>query len=497
MKPNGIDIRNREFIGTILDDESDNLDIRVEGRYKVHIPTLMPHIPFNQGIWIKNHVNKWGISSSKYGEYGQHFPLQPFTKVVVRFFENDFNTGYADRIVSDFRANTDVLAQDCVKQKSSLKDRDNQYIILKTPKYWNGMYINEETEKEPNSLILIFNRDKESTYTEREAEGERNRRTVFYIDETGVRMWTHDNNFVRIRMDQSIHVGGNKTKYVEHNRTTHIGEDEDLTVHGNHRYHTRKDRHDWIEGKRLTNIDDDEFKHNKGNINTLTDKDIQNWIKQNVLDKIDQNRDTHIGGNDTSKIDGNVDGKISGNKITNVSGNYDNKVSGNITIEASGNINLTANGMINAYSSSQINADAPMIYLNSQKTSSTPAATAADAKDSEYPKSIPIPKYPESYKEPEYDWEEPKDFEDSNHRYNSSWTNDGFIHAEMAKARTKVRDLGPKETTDYELEDEYPAEEDNKDQRERKQIVGKKCDDVTNDYNISNREALDGKQYYE
>ena len=66
----------------------------------------------------------------------------------------------------------------------------------------------------------------------------------------------------------------------------------------------------------------------------------------------------------------------------------------------------------------------------------------------------------------------------------------------MAKARTKVRDLGPNETKDYELEDEYKADEDDKDMRERMQIVGKKCDDVTDSYNIQFRETVSGGEYY-
>ena len=509
-----IDLTQREFLGTVLDDT--NLDNKVQGRYTVFIPDLQPHMDHEEkGIIVKNHTHKWNLSPSKYGEYGQHFPIQPYTQVIVKFFENDPNAGYIDRIVSDFDENTDVLAQDCVDAKSNLKDRDNQYILLKTPKFWNAIYFNEETEKEPNTFYFIFNRDKESTYTERESEKDRNRRTVLRVDETGIQLWTHDNNIVRIRMNENRQIGGNKTEYIKNNLTEHIGKDKDLTVHENDRYHCRGDKHEWIEKDKIVNIDKDEYVHNAGNRTLLIDKDIQRIIKQNIIDKIEQNRDTHISqddttkidgnkdikvsGNDTADISGNKDTKVSGNNTADISGNKDTKVSGNLTIEVSGNINITSSSTVNVYAT-KVNIDSPRIDLNSQKASATSAASAAsakDAKDAEYPKSTPTPKYPDSFKEPDYQSEDPKDYEDkANHRYDSSWTNDGFKHAEMAKARTKVRDLGPNETKDYELEDEYKADEDDKDMRERMQIVGKKCDDVTDSYNIQFRETLSGGEYY-
>jgi hypothetical protein len=490
-----IDLTQREFLATILDDT--NLDNKVQGRYTVNIPELQPHMPHDdKGIIVKNHVHKWRVTPSKYGEYGQYFPLQPFTQVMVKFFENDPNTGYIDRVVSDFEENTDVLAQDCVDAKSALKDRDNQYIICKTPKFHNIIYFNEETDKEPNKFVIVFNRDEESEYTDRTAQKDRKRRTVVYVDENGIHLWTHDNNRVRIRMDENRQIGGNKTEYVKNYRTQHIGKDNDLTVHKNDRLHVKENRHHWIEGEQITNIDKDEYAHNAGNQTHLIDKDVLRIIEQNLSEKITQNRETKISGNDTTNIDGNQDVKITGNETSNTTGNTNKKVSGSLTVEVSGNINITSNSTINVYAT-KVNVDSPRIDLNSQMASATSASSAKTTKEVEYPKSTPTPKTPESYEEPEYDMEDPKDYEDkANHRYNSSWTKDGFKHAEMAKARTRVRDLGPNETNDYELEDEYPTNEDNKDQRERKQVVGEKCDDVTDSYNIKYRETLSGGEYY-
>jgi len=43
-------------------------------------------------------------------------------------------SGYIDRIISDWKDDRDVLGQDCVDVKSVPTDRDEQYIIFKTPK---------------------------------------------------------------------------------------------------------------------------------------------------------------------------------------------------------------------------------------------------------------------------------------------------------------------------------------------------------------------------
>jgi len=124
-----------EFIGRIVPKDTDEFhDPKQMGRYKVHIPTLMPHLDKDEGIWVKNHTHKWRITPSEVGEYGSYFPLQAKTYVIVKFFENDINTGYIDRIVSDWKEERDVEAQDCVEPKPVLEDRDEQYVIFKTPK---------------------------------------------------------------------------------------------------------------------------------------------------------------------------------------------------------------------------------------------------------------------------------------------------------------------------------------------------------------------------
>ena len=128
-------LTNKEFLGKIIPKTAPGFhDSKLQGRYKVFIPELMPHIANNEGIYCKNHIHKLRITGSDDGEYGQYFPLHAGTYVVVKFQANDFNTGYIDRIVSDYDENSNVEAQDCTTSVPNEADRDEQTILFKTPK---------------------------------------------------------------------------------------------------------------------------------------------------------------------------------------------------------------------------------------------------------------------------------------------------------------------------------------------------------------------------
>lgn len=490
-------LKDKEFLGIVLDNtDSNNLDNKRKGRYKVHIPEIMGHIDPGKGIWVKNHSHKWRISSSRYGEYGQYFPIQPDTKVIIKFHENDPNTGFIDRIVSDFRDNTDTLAQDCVEEKSELKDRDDQYIIFKTPKMWNIFYVNEETNKEPNTIYLIYNRDKESKYTNRQSEKTKNRRTVFRIDETGVQFWTADNNRVRIKLDDNKQVDGNQTEYIIGNSTKHVDKDFDLHVHKDKRINVDNDDDLWVRGNKTTNIDKDSLEHIKQEMRTLIDQDNHTIINSNRLTLIKSDDDIHINGNKTETVDGEYNSTINSNSTLNISGNTNTQISSNLILEVSGTCNLSVNGTCNIKSNASVNINGgPMINLNcSPVVPFLNSKKSRKVKDAEYPKDSPTSKTQMSYEETKSD-PSVSEIKDGNHRFNKNWTNDGFKHADFAKAKTSVRDLGPDETTEYNEDDDYSG--DDMDKGERKKTVGKKCDDVTDNYNNSHRESLDGKQYSE
>lgn len=340
----------REFIGTVLPD----LDHKQMGRYRVHIPELMQHIAENKGIWCKNQVHSWRITPSAEGEYGCYFPLHADTKVIVKFYSNDINTGYIDRIISDSQRQTDKEAQDSTTVKPVLTDRDEQYIIFKTPKKFNVFYANEDTENEPNTIYLVYNRD-----------GNPERRTVYRIDESGIHLWTRDNRRVRILLDENRQIDGNQSEYIKQNRKRNIGENDSLAVRGN----------------KVTNI----F----------------------------ENEDRVVYKDRTTNIHKNEDLTIKGDRIENVEGSKDDLVKSNLTIQVQGDCSISVDGKCNIWSGTEVNVQAPIINLNSGTASKVPAKTSSPA--------------------------------------------------DTAEQKTTVRDLGPGETEEYNLEDS----------------VGDKCDDAT------------------
>ena len=187
-------LTEKEFLGRVLKDP----DPKNEGRYKVYIPDLMHHLPEDQGIFVKNHVHKNRITPSEQGNYGQYFPLQENTVVIVKFNSNDYNSGYIDRIVSDYEIDSLPL---------KVKDRDDFHQILRTPKYDNLLIINEDTQDQPaNSIHLYFNKY----------------RTTIIIDEQGIHIFSEDkkdeeiNKDVNVRHNQNhkLHVVGNYDLYV-------------------------------------------------------------------------------------------------------------------------------------------------------------------------------------------------------------------------------------------------------------------------------------------
>jgi len=227
-------LTNKEFLGKIIPKTANEYyDSKLQGRYKVYIPELMPHITTYKGIYCKNHIHKYRITGSDDGEYGQYFPLHSGTYVIVKFQANDFNSGYIERIISDYKENTNVEAQDCITPIPSEQDRDEQTILFKTPKKNNIFYINEETKNEPNTIYLIYNRD------------ENGRNTVFRINESGITTWTRNNNRVRISKDLNIQIDKNKTEYIKNDvkvdidgkQDTHIVKEVKLKIDDNDTIH--------------------------------------------------------------------------------------------------------------------------------------------------------------------------------------------------------------------------------------------------------------------
>lgn len=204
----GRNLRQNSYHGIILDTE----DTKNQGRYKVHIPELQHLLEDDNGIFIKNQNHKWRYTPSKYYMYGAYRPLQEGTLVLIKFYEDDLNTGYIDRVISDqIEKACPHLGVD--KEPKSVKDRDDVHVIFKTPKYHNALMIFEDTKDNglgedlmPNSIHLYYNM----------------MRTSMIINEDGVHWFTMDNYGITVAKQYQKWVMGDESDWVcgVRNRTT-------------------------------------------------------------------------------------------------------------------------------------------------------------------------------------------------------------------------------------------------------------------------------------
>jgi len=216
-------LREDEYHGIVLSDK----DPKNQGRYKVHIPELMPLIEETKGIWVKNHIHKWRYASSESYFFGEYKPLHPGILVLVKFYEDDLNTGYIDRLISDQIIKT--MPKIAVnKEPKSINERDDIYLIYKTPKKSNMFLILEETtDKEtgldekliPNSIHQYYNEN----------------RTTIIINEDGYHLFTEDNKGTTIEKDNNEWIKGNEKKFIEKNKHSKVkGKEYKYSSKGNY-----------------------------------------------------------------------------------------------------------------------------------------------------------------------------------------------------------------------------------------------------------------------
>jgi hypothetical protein len=202
-----MNLKTESFDAVILKDK----DLNNQGRYKVQIPALMNLILNTDGIMVKNQIHKWRSTGSDNGYYGEYKPLHPGTKVLVKFHDNDVNTGYIDRIISDQNMNTLPF--------KSITDRDDVYQLLRTPRYNNLIIINETTENEPpNSVHLYFNQY----------------RTTIILDEQGIHIYTDDNKDETVTKSENQLVKQNRNRTVDQNESILIKGNNQLQVNGSY-----------------------------------------------------------------------------------------------------------------------------------------------------------------------------------------------------------------------------------------------------------------------
>jgi hypothetical protein len=201
----GEDLTNREFIGTVLPDK----DLLHQGRYKVNIPELQPHMKVTEGMWCKNHTCRFRVSPSEPGISGSYYPMQPGMSVIVKFFANHIESAYIDRVISDAYANT--LPYEII-------ERDEYYQIIRTPKHNNLIAIYEgdaNSKNVPKNSIHIY-------YNET--------RTTVVIDEDGINIKTDDN--INVTVAKNVKLG---TADIKVTKDVHIEafENTNIKVHKN------------------------------------------------------------------------------------------------------------------------------------------------------------------------------------------------------------------------------------------------------------------------
>lgn len=213
MAEQQIQLSQHSYHGIILEDK-DNV---TQGRYRVHIAELHPLIGQDKGILCKNQSHPWRWGPSNDFMYGQYWPLQPGTKVIVKFYEDDFQTGYIDRIISDQVKNT-TPKLGCGSNPEATTDRDDVYVMFKTPKKHNLFTVLEDTSdsglgKIPNSIHLYYNY----------------RRSTMILNEDGIHWFTMDN--------RGVTVEGNNNEWIDASEKVYVKQDRDIYVAGSSSKH--------------------------------------------------------------------------------------------------------------------------------------------------------------------------------------------------------------------------------------------------------------------
>lgn len=409
-------IINQEFLGTVLPDS----DPKNQGRYKVYIPKLMPHISPNNGIWCKNQVHKWRYTKDgDSGCYGEYTPLHSGTLVIVKFNKEDYNTGYIDRIVGDYYS-------DSLPFGITTVDRDDIYTIYKTPKYNDIFVINEDTKDQPpNSIHLYFNKQ----------------RTRFITDYRGIHIFTHDNYDKLILGNQDIHIttrkvnpkdswevvhesdidketelkGGKRRTQIDlddhlfilRDSFTTVKNNKHLTIENNYYIRVDKDKHETVVNNNFITIQNDDELRVEGFRWKTIEKSEEIYILQNrgktvsktefnniyetklttigpITEQIDNipvqplgyNPQTHIEEhevgdslqlnthNNYNTTMGDEHCVIIGNRKIVIGENDNVTIIGVKNLVVGSNCNITVIGGVNLKSLSYINMDAPMIYQN-------------------------------------------------------------------------------------------------------------------------------------
>jgi hypothetical protein len=209
-------LTDREFPGVITSElaTSSDQDPNNRGRYKVLIPELMYNCFDDDGqIFCVNHVTKYRNNYCNTGEgiYGSYFPLHPGTKVIVKFHEEDLQTGYVDRIISDYHV-------DSLPLELETSDRDEYYQLLRT--IANDLICftcNTTTDKVPAGGFHLYHKND-------------NVRLIF--DATGIHIYNKKDLDIQNDGDSYIKIDGKSDIIIESDSNINIKSNNNITIDG-------------------------------------------------------------------------------------------------------------------------------------------------------------------------------------------------------------------------------------------------------------------------
>ena len=189
-------LTDKEFPGIVIPekdvDKTDHPDSR--GRYKVYIPNHMQHQGLKSVIWAKNHTHKYRYGINEYvpGKqkiFGQYFPIQIGARVIIKFFSNNIESAFIDRIISDYAIKT-------MPFNYSHLDQSDITILLRTAEYTNVIAALENIVTDPlikNSLHIYYHDDQ----------------VRIIMDRTGMHTWVEkqQNNWIKFDQRNQILMG--------------------------------------------------------------------------------------------------------------------------------------------------------------------------------------------------------------------------------------------------------------------------------------------------
>lgn len=233
-------LTNREYAGVIKEGE----DPQNRGRYKVFINELMYYVEDSEedpGIFCVNHVHKYRDTHSSAGIYGQYFPLQVGTRVIVKFYEEDLTTGYIDRIISDYHSELDVSEVSCAPFENTISDRDQYYQLLRTVAE-DLVAVSCDTENFPKNGIHIYHKKDN---------------VVFVFDENGVHLYAKQNLDVNIDQKAVINIGKNMQLIVGDKLDIIVSGDINITTNANYNLGISSDCNISVSGNCKLGVDGD------------------------------------------------------------------------------------------------------------------------------------------------------------------------------------------------------------------------------------------------